>query len=95
MNSDLLVAQLIIRIIAANFSPNLMLIMTTLKAHSHRACLCPSTDVDALGVNAQAFSHALHIGVDSRLRASTRVDERRRTSTDVDARPSTCVARQT
>jgi len=27
--------------------------------------LRPSTDVDALGMNAQAFSHVFHIGVDA------------------------------
>ena len=40
----------------------------TIKAHSHQARLRPSTDVDALGVNAQAFSHVFHIGVDGRRR---------------------------
>ena len=36
-----------------------------IKAHSHRARLRPLTDVDALGVNAQAFSHVFHMGVDA------------------------------
>jgi len=38
------------------------------------ARLRPSTDEHALGVNAQAFSHVFHIGVDARLRPSTDVD---------------------
>jgi len=67
------------------------------KAHSHRARLRPSTsvarrastDVDALGVNAQAFSHVFHIGVDARLRPSASVDARLRASTDVDGRRRT------
>ena len=67
--------------------------LANVQAHSHRARLRPSTsvarrastDVDAIGVNAQAFSHVFHIDVDARLRPSTSVDARLCASTDIDA----------
>jgi len=36
-------------------------------------------DVDALGVNVQAFFHVFHIGVDAHLRPSRSVEGHRRT----------------
>ena len=62
-----------------------VLVEIGLKAHSHRARLRPSirpsTGVDALGVNAQAFFHVFHIGVDARRRTQMRGARR---ATDVD-----------
>jgi len=46
------------------------------------ARLRPWTDVDALGVNAQAFQHVFHIGVDARLHPSLRAKTRVETGVD-------------